>query len=222
MQSCLTGCPQKCALPVPVSKAKKNTIFSGCEARQYYILQFFKILCDIVEKPIYDVSMGQMKGHARMTVPMIKQLPLKFRASSKNDVRSQFAALCYRVTADKPEILMITSRGTGRWIIPKGWPEAGMTPANAALKEAWEEAGVTGKATDQCLGLFSYSKEMEPGVNYPCVAMVYPVKVKSLSKTYPEQGERRRKWMSQKKAAQRVSEPELARILRDFDPRFLR
>ena len=65
-----------------------------------------------------------------MSAPMIKQLPLKLRAASKNDVRSQFAALCYRIKAGNPEILLITSRGTGRWIVPKGWPEDGMTPAH--------------------------------------------------------------------------------------------
>ena len=66
-----------------------------------------------------------------MSAPMIKQLPLKFRAASKNDVRSQFAALCYRMKASRCEVLLITSRRTGRWIIPKGWPEDGLTPADS-------------------------------------------------------------------------------------------
>lgn len=157
-----------------------------------------------------------------MSAPMIKQLPLKLRAASKDEVRSQFAALCYRTKADRTEILLISSRRTGRWIIPKGWPEDGMTPADCALKEAWEEAGVVGKAFNRCLGLYSYAKLVEPGVTYPCVALVYPIRVKSLAKKYPEQGQRRRRWMSAKKAAAQVSEPELARILRDFDPRMLR
>lgn len=157
-----------------------------------------------------------------MTAPIIKQLPLKLRAASKNDVRSQFAALCYRSKGDRIEVLLVTSRRTGRWIVPKGWPEDGMTPANCALKEAWEEAGVIGKAQDQCLGLFSYSKLIEPDLTYPCVAMVYPVKVKSLAKKYPEQDQRQRKWFSPKKASLKVTEPELSRILRDFDPRILR
>lgn len=157
-----------------------------------------------------------------VSAPMIKQLPLKLRTASKNDVRSQFATLCYRVKADRTEVLLITSRRTGRWIVPKGWPEDGMTPAECAAKEAWEEAGVIGKAQDRCLGLFSYSKLISPGVTYPCVAMVYPMRVKSLSKDYPERNQRKRRWFSPKKAAQRVSEPELARILRDFDPRMLR
>jgi len=56
----------------------------------------------------------------------------------------------------------------------------------------------------------------------PCLVMVYPVRVKALAGTYPEEAERRRKWFSPRKAAQKVAEPELARILQDFDPRLLR
>ncbi|TNF65070.1 MAG: NUDIX hydrolase [Rhodobacteraceae bacterium] len=153
---------------------------------------------------------------------MIKQLPLNLRTASKTDVRSQFAALCYQAEGDKVRVLLITSRRSGRWIVPKGWPMDGVTPAEAAMREAWEEAGVVGRAQDQCLGLFSYDKEMEDGLLYPCVAMVYPVKVKHLAADYPEAAERRRKWFSPKKAAQKVGEPELQRILRDFDPRMLR
>jgi len=150
---------------------------------------------------------------------MIKQLPISIRASHKSDVRSQFAALCYRIRRGKPEILMITSRGSGRWIVPKGWPIDGLTPAASAAQEAWEEAGVIGAAYDRCLGLYSYNKVLEDGSGLPCVAMVYPIKVKSLAKDFPEKGQRVRQWMTPKKAASLVAEPELARILKDFDPR---
>jgi len=150
---------------------------------------------------------------------MIKQLPISIRASHKSDVRSQFAALCYRIRRGKPEILMITSRGSGRWIVPKGWPIDGLTPAASAAQEAWEEAGVVGTTYDRCLGLYSYNKVLEDGSGLPCVAMVYPIKVKSLAKDFPEKGQRVRQWMTPKKAASLVAEPELARILKDFDPR---
>ncbi len=153
---------------------------------------------------------------------MIKQLPISVRASHKSDVRSQFAALCYRIVRGKPEILLVTTRGSGRWIAPKGWPMDGKTPAESAAQEAWEEAGVIGKAHDQCLGLYSYNKTMGRGVGLPCVAMVYPVRVKSLVTDFPEKGQRQRKWFTPKKAAARVQEPELARILRDFDVRVLK
>ena len=145
-------------------------------------------------------------------------MPLLERPERKTDMRTQFAALCYRVKADRPEVLLITSRGTGRWIVPKGWPVAGMTPAASAEREAWEEAGVRGRFHDICLGLYSYIKIVEDGPDLPCAAMVYPVRVKTLARNYPERGQRKRKWFSPKKAAERVAEPELARILLDFDP----
>jgi len=152
---------------------------------------------------------------------MIKQLPISVGGGRKWDVRSQFAALCYRVRDKKIQVLLITSRGTGRWILPKGWPMDGITPAKSAAQEAWEEAGVQGKAVNVCLGLYSYRKVMDDIDDLPCVAMVYPVRVKKLSKDYPEAGQRKRKWVSRKKAAAMVAEPELARILRDFDPKML-
>ena len=147
-----------------------------------------------------------------------QQLPLRFDASHKSDVRTQFAALCYRIRRGRPEVLLITSRATRRWIVPKGWPIENMTPAQSAQQEAWEEAGVTGRAIDNCLGLFSYAKVIGPDRSLPCIVMVYPLKVKSLAATYPESQQRRRKWFTRKKAAARVGEAELAHIIRAFDP----
>lgn len=156
-----------------------------------------------------------------MSLMSTQQLPISVKARRKGDMRTQFAALCWRVTNGKPQILLITTRGSNRWIVPKGWPEAGLTPSEAAMREAWEEAGVEGRAQALCLGLFSYMKSIEKGQSFPCVAMVYPVRVRRLAKTFPEAGERKRKWFSPKKAAARVAEPELAQILRTFDPKLL-
>ncbi|MEL7131922.1 MAG: NUDIX hydrolase [Pseudomonadota bacterium] len=155
-----------------------------------------------------------------MTAPMIKQLPLVLGKAKKADVRTQFAALCYRVKNDKVQVLVVTSRRTRRWIIPKGWPMDGLTPGDSAAQEAWEEAGVVGRADQRPLGMFSYNKDMGDDA-LPVAAMVYAVKVKSLASDFPEVSERTRKWVGRKKAAQMVDSPELARILRDFDPRFL-
>jgi 8-oxo-dGTP pyrophosphatase MutT (NUDIX family) len=150
---------------------------------------------------------------------MVKQLPISVGGAKKSDVRAQFAALCYRVVKDKVQVLVISSRGTGRWILPKGWPMDGKTPAEAALQEAWEEAGVIGKVVSAPLGLYSYQKVQDHAHDFPCIAVVYAVKVKSLSKDFPEASERRVKWVGRKKAAKLVDEPELSQILRDFDPR---
>lgn len=157
-----------------------------------------------------------------MTLHSVKQRPITLFNAGKRDVRTQFAALCFRVVRGKTEVLLVTSRRTSRWIVPKGWPMEGKTPAESAAIEAWEEAGVIGKVNPRCLGLFSYFKELEdsddPKDGLPCVAMVYAIQVKSMSDDFPEAGQRKRKWLRLKKAAERVDEPELAHILRDFDP----
>jgi len=156
-----------------------------------------------------------------MTLQGTRRLPISVQVAHKTDVRTQFAALCWRVKNGKPEILMITSRRTTRWIIPKGWPATGLTPGEGALREAWEEAGVRGRGSEGSLGIYSYFKRIAGNTPLPCVAMVYPVKVSKLEQDYPEAGERKRKWVSPKKAAAMVDEPELAQILRNFDPRLL-
>ena len=72
----------------------------------------------------------------------------------------------------------------------------GLTPSQSAAQEAWEEAGVVGKAVDRCLGLYSYNKVLDPVGNFPCVALVYPIRVKTLLNDFPEKKQRRRKWFS--------------------------
>ncbi|MEW9919323.1 NUDIX hydrolase [Marimonas sp. MJW-29] len=148
---------------------------------------------------------------------MAKQLPLSLYGARKGDVRTQFAALCYRVRRGKVQILLITSRGSQRWIVPKGWPMEGKTPAASALREAWEEAGVIGKASETCLGVFSFGKSVGDAGDLACVAMLYPVEVKTLAKKFPECAERRRRWVSRKKAARMVAETDLARLIENFD-----
>ncbi|MGY9039559.1 MAG: NUDIX hydrolase [Rhodobacterales bacterium] len=149
----------------------------------------------------------------------MKQLPISLQGARKGEVRTQFAALCYRVRQGKVQVLLITSRGAKRWIVPKGWPMDAKTPGAAAAREAWEEAGVRGRVTGGCLGVYSYIKAVDDTAQLPVIAMLYPIEVQMLADKYPEAGQRRRNWMSRKKAAKLVSEPELARMIRDFDPR---
>ena len=150
-----------------------------------------------------------------------KQLPLKLRRFGKTDVRTQFAALCYRVRKNKVEVCIITSRRTKRWILPKGWPIHKQTPAQAAATEAWEEAGLTGKAYDTCLGVYTYQKHTKTG-GFPVITLVYPVKIKNVHSDWPEASQRRRRWVSTAKAASKVDEPELKRIIASFTPALIR
>ncbi|WP_068115407.1 NUDIX hydrolase [Tropicimonas marinistellae] len=150
------------------------------------------------------------------------KVPLSLKGDHGKGVRTQFGALCYRTVRGKTQVLLITSRTSRRWIIPKGWPIKRMAPSETAAVEAWEEAGVRGKVQDICVGLYSYTKYGEGGdSDVPCVVTVFPMRVKSLSKDYPEHKERKRKWFSPKEAARKVAEPELRRILKEFDPRQL-
>lgn len=159
-----------------------------------------------------------------MTMQEAQQKPITLLNAGKRDVRTQFAALCFRIIRGKTEVLLVTSRRTARWILPKGWPMDGKTPAETVAIEAWEEAGVTGKVNPRCLGLFSYLKELDPEDDtfeesmLPCVVMVYALRVRAMSDDFPEAGQRKRKWLRLKKAAEMVDEPELAHLLRHFDP----
>ena len=145
----------------------------------------------------------------------------EYVAGKEPEPCTQYGALCWRLTSDgKPEVLLITSRDTGRWVIPKGWPMKGKGPCEAALQEAYEEAGVEGKVSEACAGLYSYTKVLGPDRSggVPCVVAVYALQVRKLLSDFPEVDERRRKWFSPKKAAQKVDEPELQELLRGFSP----
>ena len=130
----------------------------------------------------------------------------------------QVAALCTRTTDDGPQVLLVTSRGTGRWIIPKGWPIRGMASSQVALREAWEEAGVSGTgSSSKPVGSYDYQKTMGSGLPVPVETLVYPVEVNDLAADFPEAGQRKRRWTTPLEAANLVDEPELKSILRFLD-----
>ena len=132
-------------------------------------------------------------------------------------MRTQFAALCYRVKRGKVQILLVTSRGTKRWIVPKGWPMAGVSAKEAALREAWEEAGVQEYEVEQSpVGAFDYDKHLDEGYDAPVEAQVFLLKVTKLADTYPESHERQRKWVSASEAANMVQEPGLKALLQQM------
>ncbi|MEH6774219.1 MAG: NUDIX hydrolase [Cereibacter changlensis] len=138
------------------------------------------------------------------------------------ETRSQYAALCWRLDAGRVQVLLITSRDTGRWVIPKGWQVEGLSPAQSAAREAFEEAGVRGAVSDASLGHYHYDKALcrRPGRedHVACVVTVYPLQVADLASRFPERGQRKRKWFAPEKAARRVAEPELRALLAGFVP----
>ncbi len=156
-----------------------------------------------------------------MSIHKPVDLPLRLHRARKTDVRTQFAALPFRMqsTAKGPKMqfCLITSRGTGRWIVPKGWPMPGVSPAEAVAREAFEEAGLEGEVLPQAIGLFSYDKVLNR-TELPVIAVVYAIRVTKVLKQWPEADQRKRKWLSHKKAAARLEDRELRRILLAFDP----
>jgi 8-oxo-dGTP pyrophosphatase MutT (NUDIX family) len=132
--------------------------------------------------------------------------------------RLQVAALCWRRARKGLRILLVTSRDTGRWVIPKGWPMKNRSDPEAAAREAYEEAGLRGLVSERSIGLYTYQKVLGPKLQIPVAVRVFPLEVREMLRQYPETGQRRVKWFGPERAASRVAEPELKALIRDFDP----
>lgn len=127
----------------------------------------------------------------------------------------QIAALPWR-QAQGFEILLITSRETRRWVIPKGWPMPGKSAAESAAQEAYEEAGVRGEMTAQAMGRYSYRKRQRGGGKKRFRVDVFAMEVTEALDQWPEAHERARQWFSPAEALTLVEEPELAVLIRAF------
>ena len=128
----------------------------------------------------------------------------------------QAAALCYRSGASaEPEILIITSLETRRWILPKGWPKAGYDAGGVALEEAWEEAGIKpAGGPPRHVGDYIYDKRLSGGAPMRTRVKVFAIEVPHLLEHYPEEGMRERRWVSLEEAAEAVDEASLKELLR--------
>jgi 8-oxo-dGTP pyrophosphatase MutT (NUDIX family) len=135
----------------------------------------------------------------------------------KREIRPglQYAALPYRIR-ETVEILLVTSRETQRWVIPKGWPMKNRAPAAAAAREALEEAGVVGKIGKAPIGAYNYIKWLKNGAPLACTVDVYPLQVVRQRKRWPEQHQRTAHWFSVEEAAASVDEPELQALILAF------
>jgi 8-oxo-dGTP pyrophosphatase MutT (NUDIX family) len=129
--------------------------------------------------------------------------------------RLQYGALPYRMSSGRQtEFMLLTSRETRRWIIPKGWPKKGKSPHRSAAREAFEEAGVLGAVGRRPVGSFSYEKRLKNGGSVKCEVRVFPLEVRRQSKEWPEKQERRIKWLSASKAVEKVKDRALSKIIR--------
>ncbi|PKU24185.1 NUDIX hydrolase [Telmatospirillum siberiense] len=128
----------------------------------------------------------------------------------------QYAALPFRVEGGELLIMLVTSRETHRWIIPKGWPEKNLKPYQVAETEAYEEAGLRGGIVKTPIAAFEYQKILGPKQKVTCLVDVFPLKVREILDSWPEQTQRKRAWMRPEEAAAAVVEKGLKRLLLAF------
>lgn len=128
----------------------------------------------------------------------------------------QVAALCWRMGGRGLEVLLVTSRNSRRWILPKGWLEEELTAAENAAREAFEEAGVTGKIGTSPVGHYHYLKERREGGGIPVSVDVFALAVTRQLDEWPEKGRRSMIWVPLDQAAAKVLEPGLRSVLRYF------
>ena len=128
----------------------------------------------------------------------------------------QYAALPYRIEGGQVRILLITSRETRRWVIPKGWPMNGLKPQDTAAVEAAEEAGVIGAIEPTPLGSYRYMKRLKGGDAMAVQVIVFPFLVAAQVESWKEQDQRALQWFGYRTAASRVGEPSLRRLIREF------
>jgi 8-oxo-dGTP pyrophosphatase MutT (NUDIX family) len=142
------------------------------------------------------------------------------RKAERQVANLQYAALPYRRLANAAiEVMLITSRDTGRWVIPKGWPGEGLAEWESAAREAHEEGGLVGRMGDRPIGRYRYDKRLADGSSVVCSVEVFALEVERQLKSWPERKERDTRWFALREAAAAVDEPQLAAMIRDLPKR---
>jgi len=114
-------------------------------------------------------------------------------------------------------VMLVTSRETRRWVIPKGWTAGRLKPHAAAEREAYEEAGIVGRIGKTAIGRYDYQKRLKGDDTVTCTVDVFLFEVRQQRKRWPEQGEREGRWFTPADAAGAVDEPDLAALIRGLD-----
>ena len=130
----------------------------------------------------------------------------------------QYGVLAYDI-GDEGELrfLLITSRATRRWVIPRGNPNPGLSPWQSAAHEAYEEAGLTGLVSSNEIGRYQYDKIRRDGSSEPAEVHVFPLRITIQSDRWPERHERETRWFSRDEAMAAVEESGLKDIIGAFE-----
>lgn len=127
--------------------------------------------------------------------------------------RLQIAALCVRPGIAENEILLVTTRDTGRLILPKGWPEKDKPAFRTATLEAYEEAGIVGETETRPMGSFRSFKGLSNGLKIRTKVLVFRIDFEKQLKSFPEKGQRKAMWVPLSEAIVHADEPALKRFL---------
>ncbi|WP_110731124.1 MULTISPECIES: NUDIX hydrolase [unclassified Rhizobium] len=111
------------------------------------------------------------------------------------------------------QVLLVSSRRSGRWGLPKGHIEAGETSNAAAQREAFEEAGVRGSASEMSFGSFTYTKD---SVDKLFHVTVHLIDTHSVARCYPEKALRAKRWFSLEDAARHVGQAGLRELIHEL------
>ncbi len=173
------------------------------------------LVVDGTEREVVLVAWGELK---RQQIAVMKKRKSERPPTARRQI--QYAALPYRAKGKSDlQVMLVTSRGSRRWIIPKGWPKRGIPPHDTAAKEAFEEAGVIGKVSRRPIGSYPYDKILRKGDTASCRVHVFTLRVTRQLKSWPEKHERQIAWYTPDEAARFVREPHLRRIIRKLAKR---
>lgn len=130
----------------------------------------------------------------------------------------QIGALPRRQAEGGVEIMLVSSRKAKQWIIPKGWPIPERSDSAVAAIRALEEAGLLGVVSCRSVGRF-YHQKRTARVNSLIEVLVYPIRVLRQRNRWREKKRRVTHWFSPASAMEKVSNPELRKLISEFASR---